>query len=72
MVVASVARPWLQHYPDNVPANIDLAKVTSLASLINDAVLVYGNRKAFESFGKAITFTELGRAARKGSGRLAV
>jgi len=63
MVVASVARPWLQHYPDKVPANIDLAKVTSLASLINDAMLVYGNRQAFESFGKAITFTELGRAA---------
>ncbi len=56
-------RPWLQHYPKDVPAEIDMSAVTSLTSLINDAVAVYGNRAAFESFGKTISFTELGRAA---------
>lgn len=56
-------RPWLAHYPAKVPAEIDMGTVTTLTSLINDAVSVYGNRPAFESFGKTISFIELGRAA---------
>ncbi len=56
-------RPWLSHYPEKVPHEIDASQVSSLSALINDAVTVYANRDAFESFGKSITFTELGRAA---------
>ena len=56
-------RPWLSHYPEKVPHEIDASQVSSLSALINDAVTVYANRAAFESFGKSITFTELGRAA---------
>jgi long-chain acyl-CoA synthetase len=63
MNVQTGTRPWLSHYPSKVPADIDMSAVTSISSLIDDAVSVYGNRPAFESFGKAISFTELGRAA---------
>ncbi len=63
MNVHAGTRPWLAHYPEKAPHEIDLTQVSSLAALINDAVTVYGNREAFESFGKSITFTELGRAA---------
>ena len=56
-------RPWLSHYPEKVPHDIDASQVSSLSALIHDAVTVYANRDAFESFGKTITFTELGRAA---------
>ena len=59
----AVVRPWLRNYPPQVPGKIDESQLSSLAALIEDAVTIYGTRAAFESFGKAITFAELGRAA---------
>ncbi len=56
-------RPWLAHYPHGVPADIDMAHVGTVKSLILDAIRAYADRPAFESFGKAITYRELGRAA---------
>ena len=61
---ANVAeRPWLKNYPPVVPHDIDLSQVTTLADMIRHSIARYGGREAFESFGKSITFTELGRAA---------
>ncbi|KFC73985.1 Acyl-CoA synthetase [Bosea sp. LC85] len=61
---ASDPRPWLAHYPTAVPPVIDEAKVGTLADLISHAVTTYAARPAFESFGKAISFAEVGKAAR--------
>lgn len=61
---ASNPRPWLAHYPTAVPPVIDEAKVGTLADLISHAVTAYAARPAFESFGKAISFAEVGKAAR--------
>ncbi|WP_436096169.1 AMP-binding protein [Bosea sp. LjRoot237] len=58
------ARPWLAHYPPAVPPTIDEAGVGTLADLIRSAYETYPDREAFESFGKSITFAEVGRAAR--------
>jgi long-chain acyl-CoA synthetase len=63
MTMHASARPWLRNYPEKVPAEIDMAEVSSLAALIAEAAAVHGNRAAFESFGKSITFAELFRAA---------
>lgn len=60
----SDARPWLAHYPPAVPPTIDEAQVGTLADLIRNAYETYPDREAFESFGKSITFSEVGRAAR--------
>ncbi len=61
---ATVAeRPWLKNYPPVVHHDIDLSQVTTLADMIRQSIARYGGREAFESFGKSITFTELGRAA---------
>jgi long-chain acyl-CoA synthetase len=60
----SDARPWLVHYPPAVPPVIDEAGVGTLADLIRSACETYPDRQAFESFGKSITFAEIGRAAR--------
>ncbi|RYE73825.1 MAG: hypothetical protein EOP19_28800 [Hyphomicrobiales bacterium] len=60
----SDARPWLAHYPPAVPPVIDEAGVGTLADLIRNACETYADREAFESFGKSITFAEVGRAAR--------
>lgn len=57
-------RPWLAHYPPAVPPTIDEAKVGTLADLIRNSCETYADRQAFESFGKAISFAEVGRAAR--------
>lgn len=57
------SRPWLAHYPPAVPPLIDEAKTGTLADLIRNACATYGEREAFESFGKSITFAEVGRAA---------
>ncbi len=56
-------RPWLAAYPPKVAAEIDEAQITSLARLMTTAFEVYKDREAFESFGKAISYAELGRAA---------
>ncbi len=55
-------RPWLAHYPAAVPAQI--GDPGTLADLIAKACQNYAARPAFESFGKAISFAETGRAAR--------
>ncbi|KRE23852.1 long-chain fatty acid--CoA ligase [Bosea sp. Root483D1] len=60
----SDTRPWLAHYPPAVPPTIDEAGVGTLADLIRGAYETYPDRAAFESFGKSITFSEVGRAAR--------
>ena len=62
--VASDARPWLAHYPPAVPPMIDETGIGTLADLIRNASEAYPDRQAFESFGKSITFAEVGRAAR--------
>jgi long-chain acyl-CoA synthetase len=55
-------RPWLAHYPQAVPPQLDPDKVGTLADLIRTACTTYANRPAFESFGKTISFAETGRA----------
>jgi long-chain acyl-CoA synthetase len=56
-------RPWLAHYPAAVPPALDEARVGTLADLIRTACADFAGRPAFESFGKAISFAETGRAA---------
>jgi long-chain acyl-CoA synthetase len=59
----TASRPWLSHYPAGVPADVDVDHAGTVKSLILDAIRAYADRPAFESFGKAITYRELGRAA---------
>ena len=56
-------RPWLKAYPPGVPAVIDEAGLTSLAEMFRDSVRLYAERAAVESFGKRMTYGELGQAA---------
>jgi long-chain acyl-CoA synthetase len=61
-------RPWLAHYPAAVPPQI--GDPGTLADLIAGACEKYGERPAFESFGKTISFAETGAAARAFAGWL--
>ncbi|HZH51266.1 MAG TPA: AMP-binding protein [Microvirga sp.] len=57
------ARPWLNSYPAQVPKTIEEARVGTLADIFREAVSAYSSRPAAESFGKRITYGELGRHA---------
>ena len=56
-------RPWLKFYPPGVPAEIDVERVGTLVDLFRDSVSRYATQPALESFGKRITYAELGEAA---------
>ena len=57
-------RIWLKSYPPGVPAEIDINKYSSLVALFDDCIARFGDRAAFHSMGKTITFAELERASR--------
>jgi long-chain acyl-CoA synthetase len=56
-------RLWLKVYPPGVPATIDEAALTSLAEMFRESVRIFADRPALESFGKRMTYAELGKAA---------
>jgi long-chain acyl-CoA synthetase len=56
-------KPWLKSYPPGCPATIDETKLATLADMFRESVKVYADRPAAESFGKRLTYAELGRAA---------
>src|SRR3954469_10340390 len=57
------ARPWLASYPPGVPATINEAALVTLAAMFRDSVRSFAERPAVESFGKRISYAELGTAA---------
>jgi long-chain acyl-CoA synthetase len=62
-VPVSQDRPWLAHYPDGVPATIDVEGVGTLTELFHTSVRAYPGRPAAESFGHRVTYEELARHA---------
>jgi long-chain acyl-CoA synthetase len=56
-------RPWLALYPPGVPAHIETAALGTTVDLFRDSVLGYAERPAFQSFGKSLSFAEVGRHA---------
>jgi long-chain acyl-CoA synthetase len=57
------ARPWLNSYPPQVPTAIDVDAIGTLVDIFRAGVSSFGTRSAAESFGKRITYAELGRHA---------
>lgn len=57
-------KPWLQSYPEGVPANIDPEAYQSLLQMVDEAVDQFRDRPAFTNMGKTITFTELDQQSR--------
>jgi long-chain acyl-CoA synthetase len=57
------SRPWLKSYPAQVPPTIAEGAGGTLVDIFRTAVTDYANRPAAESFGKRITYAELGRSA---------
>ena len=58
----AIERPWLASYPPHVPHTIDEAGLGTVADIFREAVSAYADRPALESFGRRLTFRELGAA----------
>ncbi|GGK27172.1 AMP-binding protein [Salinarimonas ramus] len=56
-------RPWHEHYPPAIPPAIDVTAAGTLVDLFRDGVARFSGRPALESFGKEMSYAELGRAA---------
>ena len=53
-------KPWLNHYPKGVEAEIDFSdKPSDLVQLFRDSCQRYGQSPAFTSFGVSMTFNQL-------------
>ncbi|MEI6409937.1 MAG: AMP-binding protein [Bacteroidota bacterium] len=57
-------KPWLQHYPAGVPANIDPSVYPRLLDMIEECLKKYADKPAFIFMGKTITFAEVDRQSR--------
>lgn len=67
---ATPTRPWLANYPNSVPTEIDTATLPTLAELLTHSFQEFAERPAFESFGKKLSYREIGTAARSVAGWL--
>lgn len=52
-------KPWLDRYPDDVPAEIDPDKFPSLMHMFEQGVKDYSDAPAYSNFGKTLTYREL-------------
>ena len=57
-------RIWLKSYPPGVPAEINPGEFTSLVEIFEQSVRKFGDRPAFHSMGKTLTYAELDRRSR--------
>ena len=57
-------RPWLKHYPANIPANINPDEYPSLVAILEATFKKYKGKKAFSCLGKEMTFDEVDTASR--------
>jgi len=57
-------RVWLKSYPPGVPAEIDPARLTSIAELLRQACATHRDRPAYEQMGRVLSFGELDRLTR--------
>jgi long-chain acyl-CoA synthetase len=62
-VPASSPRPWLAHYPAQVPEAIDEGRLGTLVDIFRTSVHDFGARPAVESFGRRMSYAELGNRA---------
>lgn len=63
-------RIWLQSYPKEIPADIDIDHIPSLVALFEDACRKYADLVAYISMGKEMTYGELDVATREFAGWL--
>jgi len=59
-----VDKPWLDSYPEGVPAEIDFNGYTSILDIFDQSRKQYRDRTAYINFGRELTYGELDRLSR--------
>jgi long-chain acyl-CoA synthetase len=59
-----VEKPWLDSYPEGVPAEIDFAAYNSILDLFDRSREKYRDQTAYINFGRELTYGELDRRSR--------
>ena len=57
-------RPWLQHYPPGVPAEIDTSTIPSLVAMLDDSFHRFRDRTAVIFMGKMLRYSTIDEASR--------
>lgn len=57
-------KPWIEHYPSGVPAELPPHSYKSLADFLGEAFAKHGDKAAFKFMGKSLTFRELDEASK--------
>jgi long-chain acyl-CoA synthetase len=60
----TTGRPWIAAYPPSIPADIDVAGLTTLTELCARTIAAFPERPAMTCFGSDLTYAQLGRQAR--------
>ena len=68
--VTAADKPWLQQYPEGVPATIDPGQYRSLVALMEESFAKYADRPAYSFLGKEWTYREIDEASRAFAGYL--
>ncbi|TAL75871.1 MAG: long-chain fatty acid--CoA ligase [Burkholderiaceae bacterium] len=56
-------KPWLQHYPDGVPSEVNPDLYESLVDLLDQACVKHSTKRALVFMGRHLTYAELDRHA---------
>ncbi|MCG6116499.1 MAG: AMP-binding protein, partial [Mesorhizobium sp.] len=59
-----MSKPWLQHYPSGVPAELPELPFASLVDLLEDSFKRFADRPVFKFMGHAMTYREMDVASR--------
>jgi len=60
-----VSKPWLENYPEGVPAEIDLSRYKSITDIFEDSCIRFRDRTAFINLGTKMTYGQLDHETRK-------
>ncbi|MEW9570160.1 AMP-binding protein [Rhodanobacter sp. Si-c] len=63
-------RPWLDHYPAGIPAEIDLNAYASVAAVLEESFQRFRDRPAFANFGKQLSYGQTDTLSRQFAGYL--
>ena len=66
----SIERPWLDHYPAGIPADIDVNAFRSIAALLDESFQKFRNRPAYANFGKVLTYGQVDELSQAFAGYL--
>lgn len=61
----TIERPWLAQYPAGVPAEIDVDEFPSIPAVMEQSIRKFGDRPAFSSMGKVLTYSEVDALSRR-------